>query len=459
MSDSFSSLSLNDNLLDALNSQGFEKLTEIQRKALPDILAGKDVLGQAKTGSGKTLTFSLGMLQTIDMSSFGVQGLVLCPTRELAEQVADEVRKLGKRMPNLKVLTLYGGTAIGPQIQSLKYGAHVIVGTPGRIMDLILKNHLNLWHVKTLVLDEADRMLDMGFEEEMTTVIQEVPKERQTLLFSATYPDTIKRISQTIQKDPIEIKVETTHDHHKIQQLFFEVEPSHKPKATAALLSEYQPESCMIFCNTKIACHELTEYLQEQGFSAIALHGDLEQKERNQVIARFSNQSDLILVATDVASRGLDINNVTLVINYQVTTEAEVHIHRIGRTGRADKEGIALTLAAPEEVHFVRAVEEAQGAKAKWKGIQAMRFHANRILQPKFQTVAIDGGKKSKLRPGDILGALTQDADIPGDDIGKIKITATHSYVAIKVRSVKRTLGYFREGKIKGRRFKARKLT
>lgn len=459
MSNTFNELPINDDLREALSSQGFEKLTQIQQQALPDILQGIDVIGQAKTGSGKTLTFSLGMLQKIDMSSFGVQGLVLCPTRELAEQVAEEVRKLGKRMPNLKVLTLYGGTPTGPQIQSLQYGAHVVVGTPGRIMDLILRGHLNLWHVKTLVLDEADRMLDMGFEEEMTTVIAEVPKERQTLLFSATFPEGIQRISQQIQKNPVTIKVESTHDHQKIEQLFFETEKSHKPKATAALLSEYQPESCMIFCNTKIACHELTEYLQEQGFSAVALNGDLEQKERNQVIARFSNQSELILVATDVASRGLDITNVTLVINYQVTTEAEVHIHRIGRTGRADKRGIALTLAAPEEINFVRAVEEAQGTKAKWKGIQAMRFHANRILQAKYQTIAIDGGKKSKLRPGDILGALTQDANIPGDDIGKIKITATHSYVAIKLRSVKPTLSYFKEGKIKGRRFKARRLT
>lgn len=454
----FSDLPLRSDLHEALNLLGFEQMTDIQQQALPVILKDQDVLGQAKTGSGKTLTFSLGMLQKIDMSSFGLQGLVLCPTRELAEQVAEEVRNLGKRMPNLKVLTLYGGTAIGPQIQSLKYGAHVVVGTPGRLMDLILKNHLNLWHVKTLVVDEADRMLDMGFEEEMTTVIREVPEERQTLLFSATFPDSIKRISQQIQNSPVEIKVESTHDQLKIEQLFFEVDTAHKSKATAALLTEYQPESCMIFCNTKVACHDLTDYLQQQGFSALALHGDLEQKERNQVIARFSNQSTLILVATDVASRGLDINNVNLVINYQVCTESEVHIHRVGRTGRADKQGVALTLAAPEEVHFVRAIEELQNKKIKWKGIQAMRFHANRIIQPQYQTVAIDGGKKSKLRPGDILGALTQDADIPGDDIGKIKITATHSYVAIKLRSVKRTIGYFREGKIKGKRFKARKL-
>lgn len=434
-------------------------MTEIQQQALPDILEGRDVLGQAKTGSGKTLTFALGLLQKIDLSSFGVQGLVLCPTRELAEQVADEIRRFGKKLPNLKVLTLCGGTALGPQRQSLRYGAHVVVGTPGRIMDLLLKEVLNLWHVNTLVLDEADRMLDMGFEEEMQAVIDSLQNPRQTLLFSATFPESIKNISQNIQDNPRQVVVTSTHAQTKIEQLFFEVEPQHKVKAAAAVLSEYQPNSCIIFCNTKVACHELTSELVELGFSAVALHGDLEQKERNQVIARFSNQSKLILVATDVASRGLDIENVGLVINYEVAFEPEVHVHRVGRTGRADAQGIAITLASPSEAPQVSAIESLLSTRFKWKGIAALRFHANRIIQPKYATIAIDGGKKSKLRPGDILGALTQDGEIPGDDIGKIKITATHSYIAIKLRSVKRTLNYFKEGKVKGKRCKARKLS
>lgn len=458
MNTSFSQLPLKPELLDALTGAQITSMTEIQQKALPDILSGSDLLGQAKTGSGKTLTFALGILQKIDLSSFGIQGLVLCPTRELAEQVAEEIRKFGKKLPNLKVLTLCGGVAIGPQKQSLKYGAHIVVGTPGRIMDLLLKDVLNLWHVNTLVLDEADRMLDMGFEQEMQTVIQHLENPRQTLLFSATFPESIKRISQDFQDTPKEVIVESTHEQTKIEQLCFEVEKEHKVKAVAAVLTEYQPNSAIIFCNTKATCASLSEELVELGFSAIALHGDLEQKERTQVITRFSNQSDLILVATDVAARGLDIENVGLVINYEVAFEPEVHIHRIGRTGRADAEGMAVSLVAPSEAPQIAAIEELVQSRFKWKGIAALRFHANRIVEPKFVTIALDGGKKSKLRPGDILGALTQDADIPGDDIGKIKITATHSYVAIKLRSVKRTLGFFKEGKIKGKRCKARKL-
>lgn len=458
MTTAFSNLPLRPELQDALQAAKLSEMTEIQQQALPDILSGQDVLGQAKTGSGKTLTFALGILQKIDLSSFGIQGLVLCPTRELAEQVADEIRRFGKKLPNLKVLTLCGGVALGPQKQSLKYGAHIVVGTPGRIMDLLHKEILHLWHVNTLVLDEADRMLDMGFEQEMQAVIDHLENPRQTLLFSATFPDTIKRISQNIQHNPKEVVVATTHEQTKIQQLFFEVESQHKAKAAAAVLTEYQPNSCIIFCNTKASCNELTEELVELGFSAVALNGDLEQKERNQVIARFTNQSELILVATDVASRGLDIENVGLVLNYEVAFEPEVHVHRIGRTGRADAEGIAISLAAPSEAPLVAAIEELLNTRFKWKGIAALRFHANRIIQPQYATLAIDGGKKNKLRPGDILGALTQDAEIPGDDIGKIKVTTTHSYVAVKMRSVKRALAHFREGKIKGKRCKARKL-
>jgi ATP-independent RNA helicase DbpA len=437
---------------------GFSQMTEIQAGTLPAILEGRDVVAKAKTGSGKTAAFGLALLHNLDVKRFRVQALVMCPTRELAEQVALEIRRLGRGIHNIKVLTLCGGTPMGPQIGSLEHGAHIIVGTPGRIMDHLYKRRLDLSEVNTLVLDEADRMLDMGFEDEMDAVIKSVPEQRQTLLFSATYPDSIAAISGQVQKSPLEVTVESTHDTDTIEQVFFEVEDAHRTKAVAALLSHYQPESAIVFCNTKIACQEVADELQSMGVSVLALHGDLEQRERNQVLVRFANKSVSVLVATDVASRGLDIKEVNAVISYHITPDPEVHIHRIGRTGRAESKGVALTLVAPDEMARANAIEDYQKAKLKWTGIQAMRFHANRLIQPQYSTLCVDGGKKAKLRPGDLLGALTKEAEIPGDDIGKIHITEFHAYVAVKTRSVKRAMRQLGEGKIKGKKFKVRKF-
>ncbi|ABG39117.1 ATP-dependent RNA helicase DbpA [Paraglaciecola sp. T6c] len=458
MSKEFSSLGLEAALLDNLQSMGFSQMTEIQAGTLPAILEGRDVVAKAKTGSGKTAAFGLALLHNLDVKRFRVQALVMCPTRELAEQVALEIRRLGRGIHNIKVLTLCGGTPMGPQIGSLEHGAHIIVGTPGRIMDHLYKRRLDLSEVNTLVLDEADRMLDMGFEDEMDAVIKSVPEQRQTLLFSATYPDSIAAISGQVQKSPLEVTVESTHDTDTIEQVFFEVEDAHRTKAVAALLSHYQPESAIVFCNTKIACQEVADELQSMGVSVLALHGDLEQRERNQVLVRFANKSASVLVATDVASRGLDIKEVNAVISYHITPDPEVHIHRIGRTGRAESKGVALTLVAPDEMARANAIEDYQKAKLKWTGIQAMRFHANRLIQPQYSTLCVDGGKKAKLRPGDLLGALTKEAEIPGDDIGKIHITEFHAYVAVKTRSVKRAMRQLGEGKIKGKKFKVRKF-
>ncbi|MFT5676651.1 MAG: ATP-independent RNA helicase DbpA [Paraglaciecola sp.] len=455
----FATLGLKQALLDNLQTMGYSQMTEIQAGSLPAILAGRDVVGKAKTGSGKTAAFALGLLHNLNVKRFRVQALVMCPTRELAEQVAEEIRRLGRGVHNIKVLTLCGGTPMGPQIGSLEHGAHIIVGTPGRIMDHLYKRRLDLSEVNTLVLDEADRMLDMGFEDEMRTVIKNVPEQRQTLLFSATYPESIATISGQVQTDPLEVTVESTHDTSSIEQIFFEVEEQHRVKAVAALLSHYQPESAIVFCNTKIACQEVVEELQGLGVSALALHGDLEQRDRTQVLTRFANKSVSVLIATDVASRGLDVKEVNAVISYQITPDPEVHIHRIGRTGRADAKGLALTLVAPKEIARANAIEDYQKAKVKWTGIQAIRFHVNRLIQPIFVTLCIDGGKKNKLRPGDILGALTKEAEIPGEDVGKINVTAMHSYVAIKTRSVKRAMKQLGEGKIKGRKFKVRKFS
>ena len=458
MDKQFTSLGLKPALLTNLETLGFTQMTDIQAGSLPAILQGKDVVAKAKTGSGKTAAFGLGLLQNLNVERFRIQSLVLCPTRELAEQVAEEIRRLARGIHNIKVLTLCGGVPMGPQIGSLEHGAHIIVGTPGRIIDHLSRQRLDLSEVNTLVLDEADRMLDMGFEDEMAAVIRHIPDNRQTLLFSATYPDTIAQISAQVQREPLQVSVEATHDTSSIEQIFFEVEEPHRIKAVAALLSHYQPESCIVFCNTRIACQEVADELSALGVSALALHGDLEQKDRTQVLTRFANKSTSVLIATDVASRGLDVKEVNAVISYQITPDPEVHIHRIGRTGRADAKGLALTLVAPNEMARANAIEDYQGAKVRWLGIQSIRFHQNRLLEPAFVTVCIDGGKKDKLRPGDILGALTKDAEVPVEDVGKINVTATHTYVAIKTRSVKRSLKQFNEGKLKGRKFKARKL-
>lgn len=457
MSKSFSQLALRNELLLSTSEMGYTELTDIQALSLPVMLAGQDVLAQAKTGSGKTAAFGLNLLQSLDETKTYTHGLVLCPTRELADQVAEQLRLLAKKMSNVKITTLYGGIPMNGQIATLKHRPHIIVGTPGRVMDHMLKHRISLKDMQQLVLDEADRMLDMGFEDELEVIFKHLPREHQTLLFSATYPDGIARISETIQKDPQRIEADVLHQSHKIEQLAFKVNDEHRTDAVAALLSHYQAQASIVFCQTKAQTFTVTEDLQQKGFSAVALNGDIEQRERTKVLTRFAHKSALVLVATDVASRGLDIDAVDLVVNYNVTDEPDVYVHRIGRTGRADATGRAVTLVSDKETQALKAIEAHAQVVLKPKGIESIRFHANRIVQPEYVTVSIDGGKRQKLRPGDILGALTKEAGIDGGDIGKINVTNQISFIAIKIRSVKRALAQFREGKIKGKRFKARR--
>mgnify|MGYP002371991875 CR=1 FL=1 len=339
MNNDFASLPLSQALLDNLKSLDFHAMTPIQAKSLPDILQGRDVIAKAKTGSGKTAAFGLGILSRLEPSRFQVQAVVICPTRELADQVGKDIRKLARTLPNIKLVTLCGGTALGPQIGSLEYGAHIIVGTPGRIQKHLDMDTLRLDRLQTLVLDEADRMLDMGFEEAIRSVIKRMPDQRQTLLFSATYPDSILKMSQSVQRNPIEIMVEAQHRDSDIEQHFFEVSPEQKLDTLGKLLRHYQPESTVVFCNTKADCSDVVDFLADQGFSALALHGDLEQKERDLMLVRFANKSASVLVATDVAARGLDIKDLSAVINYEPAWDPEVHVHRVGRTGRANGDG------------------------------------------------------------------------------------------------------------------------
>src|SRR5690606_468321 len=388
-------------MLDNLESLGYQQMTPIQAQSLPLILDGKDIIAQAKTGSGKTAAFAIGCWARLEVKRFAIQALVLCPTRELADQVAKEIRRIARSSHNVKVLTLCGGVSIGPQIGSLEHGAHIIVGTPGRILDHLRKGSLKLDQVQQLVLDEADRMLDMGFAEAVDTVLAACNIQRQTLLFSATYPEEIQHISARYQQQPEKVSVESVHSDMQIVQHFYELrESDSKTRAVQQLLAEFQPQSAIIFCNTKQQCHELSVSLRDQGVSALALHGDLEQKERDQVLVRFANKSCALLVATDVAARGIDIKDLDAVINLELAHDAEVHIHRIGRTGRAGETGLALTLVAPKELGRVNRLEDFLQSAIMLEALpQPAESYSH---NPEMVTLNIDGGKKDKLRPGDI---------------------------------------------------------
>ncbi|MDB5746907.1 MAG: box helicase family protein [Massilia sp.] len=431
MTTSFSALPLAPQFLDNLVALGYHSMTAIQAESLPAVLEGRDLIAQAKTGSGKTAAFGIGILNKLNPAWFAVQGLVLCPTRELADQVAGELRRLARGVGNVKILTLTGGVAMRPQIASLEHGAHIVVGTPGRIRDHLGRATLDLTKVQTLVLDEADRMTDMGFFDEIAGIVSACPQRRQTLLFSATYPDDIRHATAGFLNDPLEIAVESQHDASKIEQRFYEVGFDNRDDAVARLLRHYRPVSTLAFCNTKAHCRELADSLREQGFSALALYGELEQRERDEILILFANRSCSVLVATDVAARGLDIANLEAVINVDVSKDAEVHVHRIGRTGRGDETGLALSLCAPNETKWVRLIEQYQDTEVSWYKLDDLGDSVLPAEPAPMTTLIIAGGKKDKLRPGDVLGALTGDAGLTKEQVGKINVTEFQTYVAL----------------------------
>lgn len=455
----FSSLSLSQAQLANLTSLGYHSMTPIQAQSLPAILQGKDVIAKAKTGSGKTAAFGLGLLNKLNPRFFGVQVLVLCPTRELADQVGKEIRRLARATSNIKLVLLCGGKPIGPQVGSLAHGAHIVVGTPGRIQDHLRKSTLKLDGIKTLVLDEADRMLDMGFIDVMQDIIDHTPTSRQTLLFSATYPDTIQQISRRFQKKPLMVTVESGHQPSVIEQLFYEVKKHERNDSLLALFEHYKPESTVVFCHTKKQCDEVAVWLRDHDIEALAIHGDLEQRERDQVLVRFANNSCSVLVATDVASRGLDIKLLQAVINYELPRDPDIYIHRIGRTGRAGEKGIALSLFTEAEQIRVKAIASYQKKPSIIDVPESLDRDLSFKLQPKMVTIQLDSGRKDKLRPGDILGALTGEAGLIGSQIGKIDIFDMSSYVAIERTALRQAMNYLSEGKVKGRSIRARKVS
>ena len=455
---SFAELALDPTLRAGLDALEYTTLTAIQAQALPAILQGRDLIAQAPTGSGKTAAFGLGLLHAIDAGSLRTQALVLCPTRELADQVGKQLRKLATGIANLKLSVLCGGIPLAPQLASLTHAPHVVVGTPGRVLELVQKDALDLRGVRTLVLDEADRMLDMGFEEPIRALVKRTPKERQSLLFSATFPDSIRSLATAMLREPLEVSVDGGAQPATIAAHFFDAEPARRAPQLAALLLEFRPDSAVVFCNMRRDTEEVVGSLAHYGFTALALHGDMEQRDREEVLVRFANRSCTVLVASDVAARGLDIDDIGAVINYELPTDADTYLHRVGRTGRAGRKGLALSLVAASERNRASLIEERQGQPIRFERIDALTGKPGGVPQAAMATLRIDAGRTDKLRPGDIVGALTGDAGLHKDSVGKIDVFATRSYVAIARNHARHALAQLRAGKIKGRKFRVNLL-
>ena len=456
----FADLALEPSLRAGLDALGYTTLTPIQAQSLPAILDRRDLIAQAPTGSGKTAAFGLGLLHHIDAGATRTRALVLCPTRELADQVGKQLRKLATGIANLKLSVLCGGIPLAPQLASLaQHAPQVVVGTPGRVLELVQKDALDLRGVRTLVLDEADRMLDMGFDEPIRALVKRTPKDRQTLLFSATFPESIRILAQAMLRDPLEVSVDGDAHAPRIETHFFEAEPARRAPQLAALLLQFRPESTVVFCNMRRDTEEVVGSLAHYGFAALALHGDMEQRDRDEVLVRFANRSCNVLVASDLAARGLDIDDIGAVVNYELPTDADTWLHRIGRTGRAGRDGLALSLVASGERNRAALIEQRQGMPLRFERIAPLDGKPRDVPQAAMVTLRIDAGRTDKLRPGDIVGALTGDAGgLAKDAIGKIDVFPTRSYVAVARGEAKHALEQLREGRIKGRRFRVNAL-
>ena len=462
----FSSLELRPQLLNQLQHLGFIAMTPIQAAALPHVLTGADVVAQASTGSGKTAAFGLGCLQHLQETKFHVQSLVLCPTRELADQVANSFRSLAKNLANTKIVTLCGGVAIGPQIGSLQHSAHIIVGTPGRVLKHLHKGTLHLNGLSSLVLDEADRMLDMGFADEIDAILDFLPTPRQNLLFSATFPEEVAKVVAALCPDAVRVDVTQTEAAPAIDEYWCHAPYRDLLGRTQVLgetLHHFGGKLNLVFCNTKHECAEVSRTLHQLGIGAVALHGDMEQQARSQTLVRFANGSANVLVATDVAARGLDIDDVDAVFNFELPHQVENYVHRIGRTGRSGRNGTAISLVSDREMPRLKLIETnlKHGAMRLWRadssGSQGAETSAQPSLAtPTVYTLEINGGRKHKLRPGDILGALTAGGTLGADAVGKIDILPMVSYVAIAKEHTSAAQRLLNEHKIKGRQFRVR---
>lgn len=355
---SFTELPLSKEMQKAITEKGFEEATPIQSQSIPPILEGKDVVGQAQTGTGKTCAFGIPAIEMLEPGTDAIQVLVLCPTRELAIQTAEELSSVAKYKRGVKILPIYGGQPIERQLAALKMRPQIIIGTPGRVMDHMRRNTLKLWKLKMLILDEADEMLNMGFREDIDTILSQVPEERQTILFSATMPREILDLASKYQREPVHIRaVHKELTVPKIEQYYLEVRESAKSDVLSRLIDANAIGLSLVFCNTKRRVDDVTAHLQSRGYLAEALHGDMSQAQRDKVMTKFRRRGIEILIATDVAARGLDVDNVEAVFNYDIPKDDEYYVHRIGRTGRAGKTGVAYSFVTPRELYKLREIQ------------------------------------------------------------------------------------------------------
>lgn len=458
-SNSFKLLKLSPEILASIQNLGYLQMTQIQAASIPLLLEGHDLVGRSQTGSGKTAAFALPILQKIRKEDKTPQALILAPTRELCEQILQEIRKFSKGLKNIQVMALVGGQSSAAQIKSLEMGAQIIVGTPGRTLEFLKNRLFDQSDLKTLVLDEADRMLDEGFTEEVTQIIELLPSKRQTVFFSATFPESIEQLSLKYQKDPkiVSVLQEVT-SAPLIEQFLYTSEKSEKIDTLMRILQQHPANSVLIFCRTKASVAEINELLREANVATSALHGDLEQVQRDQTMARFRSGSLRVLVATDVAARGIDIDHLELVINFDLPSTTDIYLHRIGRTGRAGKKGVAVSIADAFEATKVEELERVMGKPFNRfeLNLKGKAVIGKTLQQPKMKMIYISGGRKDKLRPGDVIGTLTSQPDaIAAVDIGKIELHDTFTYVAVSFSVAGKALQKLTTSKIKGRKYKA----
>ena len=456
----FSDFALHERLLKAVAELKFVEPTPVQAAAIPLALEGRDLRVTAQTGSGKTAAFVLPILNRLIGPAkirVSIKALILLPTRELAQQTLKEVERFSQ-FTFIKSGLITGGEDFKVQAAMLRKVPDILIGTPGRLLEQLNAGNLQLNEVEVLVLDEADRMLDMGFYDAIEDIIVKTPERRQTLLFSATYPAGIKQLSSKFMRNPQQVKAEALHTDSQIEQRFYEISPEERMSAVTKVLGHFRPQSCVAFCFTKQQVQETVDHLTSKGISAVGLHGDLEQRDRDQVLAMFANRSTSVLVATDVAARGLDIDALDMVLNVELARDSEIHIHRVGRTGRAGEKGVAISLVAPSEAHRAQAIEQLQKAPLNWETLDTLTSQGGAPLLPAMSTLVIGAGRKDKVRPGDILGALTGDAGIPGAQVGKIAIFDFQAYVAVDRTIAKQAAQRLSEGKIKGRVLRVRVL-